>query len=77
MAKQRTHEVRAKNKKSATHCGTISAEDIRKMDNANRRKERIASGINPSSGSGIHGGGKKERNRKDRRESRQQTRDLD
>ncbi len=77
MAKQRTHEIRAKKKTSATHCGTITAEEIRKMDNASRRQQRIATGHNPASGTGIHGGGKKERNRKDRRESRQQTRDLD
>lgn len=75
MAKNRTHEVRQKNRKDPLHVGTISSEQLRKMDNAQRRKERIESGVNPFSGSGVHGGGKRERNRKDRRDARQQTRD--
>lgn len=67
--KNRLHTVSTKTK-SATHCGTITSEDIRKMDNAQRRRERIESGISPASGTGPHGGNKTARNRKSRREGK-------
>ncbi len=77
MAKHRTHEVRQKGRKDPYHVGTITSEQLRTMDRANRRQEQIESGINLASGSGVHGGGKRDRNRKDRREGRQQVRNSD
>ncbi|MCC7531462.1 MAG: hypothetical protein IT342_23365 [Candidatus Melainabacteria bacterium] len=77
MAKHRTHEVRQKVRKDPNHVGTITREQILKMDRAGRRQERIESGINTMSGSGVHGGGKRDRNRKDRREGRQQIKNSD
>lgn len=81
MAKQRSYDTRGKQKKDPLHCGTITREQLRTMDRANRRQEEIDSGINPRSGSGVHGGGKHERKRlsarKDRREGRQETRNRD
>lgn len=77
MAKQRSYDTRGKQKKNPLHCGTISKEDLLVMDRANRRQEQIDSGINLGSGSGVHGGGKRDRNRKDRREGRQQIRNRD
>ncbi len=70
MAKNRLHVVNDKKKKSATHCGTITSEDIRLMANAQRRRERIESGISPASGTGPHGGNKTAKNRKARREGK-------
>lgn len=77
MAKQKTHEVRQKDRKNPLHVGTITKEDLLKMGRAGRRQERIESGINTMSGCGVHGGGKRDRNRKDRRDSRQQIRNSD
>ena len=77
MAKHRTHEVRQKAGKDPSHVGTITSEQLRAMDRATRRQERIESGINTMSGSGVHGGGKRDRNRKDRREGRQQIKNRD
>jgi hypothetical protein len=77
MAKHRTHEVRQKDRKDPNYVGTITKEQLLKMDRAGRRLERIESGINAGSGSGVHGGGKRERNRKDRREGRQQIKNRD
>ncbi|MDZ4834191.1 MAG: hypothetical protein SGJ27_10480 [Candidatus Melainabacteria bacterium] len=70
MAKNRLHIVNQKKKKSATHCGTITSEDIRLMDNAHRRRDRIESGISPVSGTGAHGGNKTAKNRKARRDGK-------
>lgn len=69
MAKNRLHTVSTK-KKPTNHCGTITSEHIRLMDNAQRRRERIESGISPASGTGPHGGNKTARNRKSRREGK-------
>lgn len=77
MAKHRTHEVRQKDRKNPNHVGTITKEQILKMDRAGRRQERIESGINAMSGCGVHGGGKRKRNRKERSEGRQQIRNRD
>lgn len=67
--KNRMHSVSVK-KKSSTHVGTISSEELRRMDNAARRRERIESGISPASGTGPHGGSKTAKNRKSRREGK-------
>jgi hypothetical protein len=70
---KRMHEVKAKTK-NPNCIGTISAEDLRKMDNRARREIRIASGINTASGSGVHGGNKQQLNRRDRRAGKDQLR---
>ena len=78
MAKHRTHEVRLKERKSPLHCGTITKEQIMTADRAQRRADEIASGVfNGGVGTGVHGGGKRTRNRKERRESRQEIRNRD
>lgn len=77
MAKQKTHEVRQKDRKNPNHVGTITKEMLLQMDRAGRRQERIESGINAMSGSGVHGGGKRDRNRKDRRDGRQAIKNRD
>jgi hypothetical protein len=81
MAKQRSYDTRGKQKKNPLHCGTITREQLRTMDRANRRQEEIDSGINPRSGSGVHGGGKYERKRrsarKDRADGRQAIKNRD
>jgi hypothetical protein len=60
--------------KNPLHCGTITADEIRKMDRAAAREERIASGISPTSGCGAHGGNQRTLNRRDRREAKRQAR---
>lgn len=81
MAKQRSYDTRGKQKKDPLHCGTITREQLRTMDRANRRQEEIDSGINPRSGSGVHGGVKSERKRtsarKDRADGRQAIKNRD
>ncbi len=64
MAKQRSYDTRGKLKKNPLHCGTITKEDLMVMDRARRRQEQIDSGIPTNAGCGIHGGGKRQRNRK-------------
>jgi len=68
------YEVSTRPPKDPLHCGTITKAEIRKMDRAAAREERIASGINPVSGCGIHGGNQEARNRRDRREGKRQVR---
>ncbi len=47
--------------------GVITAEQQRKMRKASERQERIESGLRQT-GSGVHGGGKRENNRRERRQ---------
>ena len=47
--------------------GVITAEQQRKMRKASDRQARIESGLR-STGSGVHGGGKRENNRRERRQ---------
>ena len=68
---KRMHQVKTNTKKNSNHIGTISADDLRKMDNRARREIRIASGINTASGSGVHGGNKQQLSRRDRRDGKQ------
>jgi len=70
MAKNRMHKVSTAKKRSSTHCGTITVEDQLRMSRAGRRAAAIATGHNQASGTGVHGGNKQQKNRKDRRESR-------
>ncbi len=64
MAKQRKlGDTRGKQKKEPAPLRHHHCEQLRTMDRANRRQEEIDSGINPRSGSGVHGGGKHERKR--------------
>jgi hypothetical protein len=70
MAKNRMHQVSTKPKKNKNHCGTITVEDQLRMARAGRRDAEIASGHNRAAGTGIHGGDKDARKRKDRRQSK-------
>lgn len=70
--KHRAHVVHAPKGEKAL---VITKEQLLKMDRAARREAQIESGVNLASGCGVHGGGKKERNRKERREGRRETRD--
>ncbi len=76
--RNRTHEV---HQKKGPKRMVITQEQILTMDRAARRQAQIESGVNPSSGCGVHGGGKRERNRRDRQEARRQAKnwrnDLD
>lgn len=76
MAKNRMHNVSTSSKKkgSSTHCGTITRDDLLRMDRAARREAEIASGHNRSSGTGAHGGGKLQQRRKARRQSKDELR---
>jgi hypothetical protein len=49
--------------------GVITAEQQRKMQKAQDRKARIESGVRQT-GSGVHGGGKKELSRRTRRQGK-------
>jgi|AGTN01.1.fsa_nt_gi hypothetical protein len=71
MAKNRIHTTAGKKKKDPYHCGTITAEDQMRMNRAGRREAEIASGIRVGSGSGVHGGGKRDQSRRNRRDGRQ------
>lgn len=55
----------------------ITKEQILTMDRAARRQAQIDSGLNVAAGCGVHGGGKRERNRKQRREGRRESRQYD
>jgi hypothetical protein len=71
MAKRnRLHTTKTGGKRDPLHCGTITVEDQLRMNKAGRREAEIASGVRPGSGSGVHGGGKRERTRRDRRDGR-------
>ncbi|HEY9870730.1 MAG TPA: hypothetical protein V6D08_16305 [Candidatus Obscuribacterales bacterium] len=74
MAKRnKTHVVQPpRDKKGALYCGTITLEDQLKAERAARRQAQIESGTFVRGG--VHGGGKRERNRRDRRDGRQQVR---
>jgi hypothetical protein len=72
--RNRTHVVQqGKDKKSDLHCGTITLEDQLRADRAARRAAQIESGAFIRGG--VHGGGKHERNKRDRRDARRQCRD--
>lgn len=75
MAKNRMHTVSTK-KKSGNHCGTITVEDQLRMSRAGRRAAAIAAGHNQASGSGAHGGNKRQKNRRDRRQGKVAVRDT-
>ena len=77
MAKQRSYDTRGKQKKNPLHCGTITQQDILLMERARRRQDQIDSGIPTNAGCGIHGGGKRQRNRKDRAEGHQAIKNRD
>jgi hypothetical protein len=76
MAKNRTHVVSTKQKKSKGYCGTITVEDQLRMSRAGRRDAEIASGHNRAAGTGAHGGNKLEQRRKARRQSKAELRDY-
>lgn len=69
--RNKSHVVQqGKDKKSRLYCGTITVEDQLKADRAARRQAQIDSGVFVRGG--IHGGGKQERNKRDRRDARRQ-----
>lgn len=68
MAKHRTHEVREKKKDEMTI--RIGKDFLLKAERRARREAAIASGNHRCSGTGVHGGSDKARNRKDRRNAR-------
>lgn len=72
--RNKTHVVpQGKDEKSHLHCGTITLEDQLRADRAARRQAQIASGTFVRGG--VHGGGKHERNKRDRSEGRRQCRE--
>lgn len=75
--KKKGHVVHPKKTKNPLHVGTITVEDQLVMDRAARRKAEIESGVNPRSGTGAHGGNKRQRRRKDRRAGKAELRNLD
>lgn len=75
MSKNRMHTTAGKKKKDPLHCGTITVADQLNMSRAGRRQAQIESGIKPGSGSGVHGGGKREQSRRDRQKGRQAIRE--
>lgn len=74
MSKHRTHHVAQGQKRDPYHVGTITQHDLLKMDRAARRQAQIDSGVGYGNGSGVHGGDKKTRNRRDRRQNKVDTR---
>ncbi len=70
MAKKRMHQVNAGKAKNPNHVGTITQADILKMDRAARRTAAIEAGQNRTSGCGVHGGNKKQRHKRDRRDGK-------
>lgn len=67
--KNRTHAVtppKQEGKRGTIHCGTITLEDQLKSERAARRAAQIESGT--FCRGGVHGGGKHERNKRDRSE---------
>ena len=74
--RNQTHVVQqGKDKKSDTYCGTITLEDQLTSARAARRQADIESGTFVRGG--VHGGGKHERNKRDRRDARRQCRERD
>ncbi|GEM_PF-2762608 len=73
MAKRnRTHVVQAPKPDKERMTIRISSDELRRMDRAARRQADLESGT--FFRGGVHGGDKRERNRRDRRESRQAVR---
>ena len=75
--KKKGHVVHSKKDRNPLHVGTITVEDQLVMDRAARRQAQIDSGLNPASGSGAHGGNKRQRRRKDRRAGKAVLKSLD
>lgn len=73
---KRMHKVNAGSGKNPNHVGTITQEDFLKMDRAARRQAAIEAGQNRTSGCGVHGGNKKQRHKRDRRDGKQATRNY-
>lgn len=73
MAKQRTHEVKARKDKNKLSI-KISKETMIRADRAARRQAQIDAGLLRPCGTGVHGGSDRERNRRDRRDWRQKLR---
>ena len=67
--KNRMHTNAAKTKR-ASYAGTITKADFLKMASAERRSDQIASGINPTSGCGVHGDTKGNSKKRRRRAAR-------
>lgn len=76
MSRKGSQPVQQKKKADPFHCGTITAEDQRRMRKAGERADRIASGVLRPVGTGAHWKGKKGENRADRRSARQQARNA-
>lgn len=67
MSKKRTHQVHEK--KTEKMSITISKETLMLADRAARRQIAIENGSYRQSGTGVHGGNNKQRNRRDRHAS--------
>ena len=74
MARKRIHNVTPPKDKKAKMTITFSVEQQLTWDRAARRKAQIESGTFVRGG--IHGGGKREQNKRERRDSRQQSRNY-
>lgn len=75
MPKQRSYDTRGKQKKNPLHCGTITRDDLLLMQRAGRRQDDIDAGVNKARGTGLHGGNKRQKSRRERQESRKEIRD--
>jgi hypothetical protein len=69
MSSKRSQPVTPSKDKRAERllCGVITVEQQRQMQRATERQERIDSGVRQT-GSGVHGGGKREIVRRERRQ---------
>ncbi len=74
MKRNRTHKVQQPKKKNDMTI-RISSDELMRMDRAARRQAQIESGTYVKGG--VHGGDKHQRNKRDRRDARQQTRRFD
>lgn len=76
MSKRNRSYSTAKVVKDPMHVGTISAEELRKMEQAGRRKQRLILETRP--GSGIHGEvDKRSKHRADRRNGKRAVRNWE
>jgi hypothetical protein len=73
MSRKGSRPVSTKKQTDKMFVGTITAEQIRKMQKASERQQRIESGVRQT-GSGVHGGGKREVNRRERKSWKQDVR---
>ena len=76
MARKKMHNVTAQKSNKDKMRITISKEDMLTMDRAARRQADIDAGRTLPGGvrGGVHGGGKHERNKRDRRDAREDLR---